>query len=320
LLAAGFQLFTAAPASAQDVTITRVGYTCKATNPTINQSLQGPQQFYVTAKTTLPNKVTAGSTVPATDSELTLFMPPKLVNRMMKNMKVERVKGSSTSDVILQAVGVGGKQIDRRVEPVKDLIVKNWVPLVADSEVSIVANGKVGAVSVPSAPNGDGLIYVQMPPTFVLHSVMDPPVLDSIAEADLNCTRDSNARDARVIGTIPIGNGCSEASCPLPASDTDEPSTTPTQNPGGGTDPDFIDPTNPDANTVIVDGPEYGVSAEGLSSGSVTTGQDVDSVNYQTSELPATGSSLGAGILGLLGALAVLRVALYVRSHRRVEA
>ncbi len=320
LAIAGLQLIAAAPASAQEVTISRVGYTCKATNPTINQSLQGPQQFYVTAKTTLPNKVTAGSTVPATESELTLFMPPKLVNRMMKNMKVERVKGSSTSDVILQAVAPGGQQIERRVEPVKDLVVKNWIPLVADSEVSIVAKGKVSAVSVPSAPNGDGLIYVQMPPTFVLHSVMDPPVLDSIAEADLNCTRDQNNRASRVIGTIPIGDGCSESACPLPASDTEEPSTSPTQNPSDGTDPEFINPTDPDANTAIVDGPTYGVSADGLSSGAGVAGQDVESVNYQTAELPATGSAVGVGMIGLLGVAAVIRIALSVRSRRRVEA
>ncbi|HPU14407.1 MAG TPA: hypothetical protein PLQ19_11525, partial [Aeromicrobium sp.] len=237
LLAVGVQLIGVTPASAQDASISRVGYTCKATNPTINQSLQGPQQFYVTAKTTLPTKVTAGSTVPATESELTLFMPPKLVNRMMKNMKVERVKGSSTSDVILQAVGVGGKQIERRAEPVRDLEVKNWVPLVADSEISIVANGNVGAVSVPSAPQGNGLIYVQMPKAFVLHSVMDPPVLDSISEADLNCTRDEDTRAARVIGTIPIGDGCSESECPLPASDTEGP-TAPVDPPTDPKDPE----------------------------------------------------------------------------------
>ncbi|MTB89686.1 hypothetical protein H9L21_14080 [Aeromicrobium senzhongii] len=300
-------------ATAADAKVERVGYTCKATNSVINTSLQGPQQFYVTAETTLPESVQPGETVAATKAKLTLFLPPKLVNRLYGPMKVRQVKGGSTSDTILQAVAPGAGLLETRKEPVRNLVVKNWVDLRPDQEVAIVAEGDVSAVPVPQVDGGNGLIYVQMPPQFVLHSEMNPPVIGAIDKADLNCIRDKSDAASRVIGTIKIGAGCSETECPLPAADAN-----PT-NPGGdgdtpgdgsGTDPEVIEPGEPVPVTQI-DGyndDNYGVSPADAASGGGS---------YRTTELPATGSPFGPGLLGVFGALVLARIALVLRSRRR---
>ncbi|GAA3539971.1 hypothetical protein AFL01nite_29350 [Aeromicrobium flavum] len=305
-------------ANAADAKVERVGYTCKATNSVINQSLQGPQQFYVTAETTLPDRVQPGETVPATKAKLTLVLPPKLVNRLYGPMKVRQVKGGSVSDTILQAVSPEGV-LDTRAVPVRNLLVKNWVDLTPDQEVSIVAEGDVNAVPVPSdVPGGNGLIYVQMPPKFVLNSEMNPPVIDAIDKADLNCVRDANDAASRVIGTIPIGAGCSESECPLPAenatpSDPDD-GDDDGPNDGSGTDPDVIEPGDP-APITPVDG--YNDDDYGVSPADADDGGSTDSANYTTTELPATGSPFGPALIGVLGALALARIALVVRSRRR---
>ncbi len=317
LVAAGTVMLSA-PAEAVPAKIERVGYTCKATNAVINTSLQGPQQFYVTAETDLPASVSPGDTVPATDTTLTLYLPPKLVNRLMGPMKVTDVKGASTTNVDLQAVAPGGDVIETINAPVKGPngepgpLVKDWVKLVADSEVSIVARGKVDAISVPSAPSGNGLIYVQMPAEFMLHSEMQPPVLDSISEADLRCTRDEATAAARVIGTIKIGAGCSESECPLPAANAAPGNGGGNGGGGGGpaTDPPVIDPVVPDAETDVSDS---GYEWEDTDGDGVP---DSPATSAETTSLPDTGSPFAAALAGLFAALVAVRLALAVRARR----
>ncbi|MCL3838390.1 DUF6801 domain-containing protein [Aeromicrobium duanguangcaii] len=300
-------------ATAADAKVERVGYTCKAENAVINTSLQGPQQFYVTAETTLPESVQPGQTVAATKAKLTLFLPPKLVNRLYGPMKVRQVKGGSVSDTILQAVAPGVGLVETRNEPVRNLLVKNWVDLKPDQEVAIVAEGDVSAVPVPQVDGGNGLIYVQMPPSFVLNSEMTPPVIDAIDKADLNCIRDKSDAASRVIGTIKIGAGCSEAECPLPAADAPprDGGDGGTPGDGSGTDPDVIEPGAP-APVTAIDGyndDNYGVSpADAARAGNAS---------YRTTELPATGSPFGPVLIGAFGALALARIALVIRSRRR---
>src|SRR5690606_410399 len=97
--------FLAPAAQAASVRVERVEYECQALNKVVNSSLQGHYQFFVTAETTLPDVVQAGSTVPATSTTLTLTLSAPLVTHLHDSaMAVERVKGTSTSDVWLQAV------------------------------------------------------------------------------------------------------------------------------------------------------------------------------------------------------------------------
>lgn len=302
VVAAGVSMPTTAHAAPAG--IDRVGYECQATNPVVNATLEGNYQFYVTARTDLPERVEAGQTVPATDTTLTLTLSEPLVTHLYNKMSVRRVKGSSRSDVTLQAVFPGG-EVENLSEPVNGLVVPDWVEISPGSEVDIAANGTVDAVAVPdNAPNG--LIYVQMPKVFFLDSHMDPPVLGSVAETELRCERQSDAADARVIGTIAIGDGCPESDCPLADEDPGQPG-------GGGgggggeagTEPDVIDPTVPDPETAISDS-DYGWD-DGESGGAVSA---------RTTELPATGSGLGAGLGALFAALVAVRVALAVRTRR----
>ncbi|WP_370616263.1 DUF6801 domain-containing protein [Mumia qirimensis] len=314
LIAGGLAVVAAPAAHAADARVERVGYTCKATNPIVDASLQGPQQFYVTAETTLPDSVAAGDTVPQTDASLTLFLPVKLVDRLTGPMAVERVKGSATSDVVIDGVAPGGEVVESMTKVVSNLVAPNWVTLTPGKEVPIKVTGQVEPIDVPEIPEGNGLIYVQMPPSFVLHSEMDPPVLGSIAKADLKCTRDANTRAARVIGTIPVGEGCEESECPLPAAGggvTDpEPGGDGDGGGTGGEDPPVIDPT-----TTPVDDDGNGDGGNGNGNGG--DDDDADVAPYTTTALPATGAPVGVGIIALLGLAALGRVALAVRSRRR---
>lgn len=315
-------------ASAAPAKVDRVPYACTATNSTIDLSLDGTQQFYVTAETDLPASVNSGDTVPATDTTLTLDLSVKLVNRLMGPMKVTDVKGSSTTNVDLKGVAPGGevKTINQQVkgpsgEP--GPLVKDWVKLVKDQEVSIVAKGKVDAVPVPEVDEGNGLIYVQTPQSFVLHSEMTPKVVGTIGEADLECvhgtvqagnTVKKGDPAQRVIGTIALGAGCSESECPLPAdSGTGGPGPTdPGSGDGSGTDPEVIDPVVPDDETAI-DGSGY--TWEDTDGDGVADTQ-VPSSSAETMSLPATGSPFAAGLAGLFGALVAVRLALAVRARR----
>lgn len=317
LVAAGaVQLAVAPTATAASATISRVKYTCTAEDPTISLSLGGPRTFYVTATTDLPAKVNAGDSIPPTKTDLTLILPTDLVNRMYDKMKVRKVKGTSTSDVVLQAVAPGGSVIQTLTPPVTGLKVENWVPLVPDTEVAIAANGSVAAQSVPSDAT-NGLIYVEMPLKFVLDSEMDPPVVGAIDKARLNCERPKDPSGAtRVIGTIAIGDGCSTSDCPVPAevgSSTTTPTTPPTSGAGDGTDPAVIDPVVPDGETPIDNGVDYGVDSNSASGPGTTT------TVTATTELPATGSPVGLWLLTLVGTLAAARVALVVRARRRAS-
>ncbi len=316
LVAGGLMMIATPAAQAGQARVERVGYTCKATNPIVDASLQGPQQFYVTAETVLPDSVASGDTVPQTDTSLTLFLPVKLVDRLTGAMEVERVKGSATSDVVLEGVAPGGEVIEKMNKPVSNLVAPNWVTLTPGKEVAIKVTGQVAPIEVPEIPEGNGLIYVEMPPSFVLHSQMDPPVLGSIAEADLKCTRDADTRAARVIGTIPVGDGCEESSCPLPGAGGG--STDPDPDPGngggtGGEDPPVIDPTTPASDD---NGGGDGGNDSGNGDGNGND-DDTDVAPYTTTALPATGAPIGIGIIALLGLAAVGRVALAVRTRRR---
>lgn len=315
------------PASAAPAKVDRVPYTCTATNSTIDLSLDGSQQFYVTAETDLPTTVQSGETVPATDTTLTLDLSVKLVNRLMGPMKVTDVKGGSSTKVDLTAVAPGGDVIKAIHETVtgpngeSGPLVKDWVKLVKDQEVSIVAQGKVGAIPVPEAPAANGLIYVQTPKSFTLHSEMSPPVIGSIAKADLECkhgtlsgtTFTAGAGAERVIGTIPIGAGCSQTDCPVPAdTNTDGPGTDPGTGSGDGTDPEVIDPVNPDDPTDVSDS---GYTWEDTDGDGVADTQTT-STSAETTELPATGSPVAAGLAALLAALVAVRLALAIRTRR----
>lgn len=309
IAAAGVTMI-APTASAADVSIDRVSYKCEATHPIIASSLEGQDQFYVRAETTLPDRVEPGTEVPPTSTKLSLTLSKGLVNQLSGPMKVQRVKGSSTSDVVLQAVVPGGDVIDDRREAVNGLVVPNWVDITPNTEVTIVANGTVDKIAVPDVEPGNGLIYVQMPKTFQLKSEMDPPVLGSVASADLECTRELDTAAARVIGTIPIGDGCSETDCPLPKVSTDVDPNEPGDSDGDGTDPDVITSVDPDDQTPVDPyDPDYGVDDNSESN-------DSGDVSSETTELPATGSSLGLVMAGLFAALAALRVGMAVRSRR----
>ncbi|MFS0883713.1 DUF6801 domain-containing protein [Aeromicrobium sp. 179-A 4D2 NHS] len=328
VVAAGIVSLPAA-ASAAPAKVERVPYACTATNTTIDLSLDGTQQFYVTAETNLPDRVQPGDTVPATDTTLTLDLSVKLVNRLMGPMKVTDVKGSSTTNVDLKGVAPGGevKTINQQVkgpngEP--GPLVKDWVKLVKDQEVSMVAKGKVDAVPVPEVPDGNGLIYVQTPQSFVLHSEMTPKVVGSIGEADLECvhgtvqagnTVKEGDPAERVIGTIALGAGCSETDCPLPAdSGTGGPGPTdPGSGDGSGTDPEVIDPVVPDDETVISDS---GYTWEDTDGDGVADTQVPTSTSAETTSLPATGSPVAAGFAGLFGILLAARLALGARARR----
>lgn len=300
---------TAPAANAAPAKIDRVSYKCVATNPIIESTLEGQDQFYVTAETNLPDSVAPGSTVPPTSTKLSLTLSKGLVNQLYGPMKVRRVKGSSRSNVEIQAVAPGGEVIDERSEKVAGLVVPDWVGITQGAEVTIEANGDVAAIDVPDVEAGNGLIYVQMPKTFFLDSQMDPKVLGSVGEAELECVRELDTAAARVIGTIPIGAGCSESECPLPAASGGE-------GPGGGetgggdgsgTDPDVIDPVIPADETPI---DEYDPD---VSDGNAESDGGVSS---ETTELPATGSAIGLGLAGLFAALATLRAGMAVRSRR----
>lgn len=308
---------TAPAAQAATAQIERVGYECQATDTLINSTLEKNYQYYVTAETNLPDKVEPGTQVPATSTSLDLTLSTSLVNQLYNKMGVTRVWGTSTSDVFLQAVAPGGEVITELSKPVKGLKAdkpanENVVP---GAEVTIPAQGTVDAIDVPDAPDGNGLIYVQMPKTFMLDSRVDPPVLGGVSEVELKCVRQDDSAAARVIGTIPIGAGCDESECPLPAAAGGGGGGNGGGNGGGGTgdgggtgtDPDVIDPGAPAEETPIE---EYDPE---VSDGSLSDDGDVSS---ETTELPATGSALGLGLAGLLAALATLRVGIAVRSRR----
>ncbi|SKB07727.1 DUF6801 domain-containing protein [Aeromicrobium choanae] len=291
--------------------IERVGYECQATNPIINSTLEGHYQFYVTAQTDLPERVEAGASVPATDTTLSLTLARDLVDHLYTKMQVRRVRGTSRSDVVLQAVAPGGEVLETRNEKVSGLQA-DWVPIATGAEITIPASGTVAAVDVPDAAAGNGLIYVQMPKTFYLDSVMDPPVLGSVSDAELECVRQSDDAAARVIGTIAIGDGCSETECPLPAA------TGGGGNGGGdggtgagdGTDPEVIDPVDADDPSDVDSEYAFDDDGDGTDDGTVAA------ASAETTELPATGSSFGPALAVLLAALVALRLGLAVRLRR----
>ncbi|MET0467846.1 MAG: DUF6801 domain-containing protein [Aeromicrobium sp.] len=309
LVAAGVTHLAPA-ASAAPAGIDRVGYECQATNPVVNATLEGHYQFYVTARADLPDRVEAGSAVPATATELSLTLSRDLVDHLYTTMKVRRVKGSARSKVDLQAVAPGG-EVSATLNPdVSGLVVPDWVQVTPGAEITIVANGTVPEVTVPASAGPNGLVYVQMPKKFYLDSEMDPPVLGSVSEAELECVRQDDSASARVIGTIAIGDGCSESECPLPAGSQGP--TDPGEDPGAGdgTDPEVIDPVTTDDPTAVDSEYAFDDDDDSADDGTVAAG------SAETTELPATGSSFGPALAALLAALVALRIGLAVRLRR----
>lgn len=293
-------------ASAAPAGVERVGYECQATNPIINSTLEGHYQFYVTAETDLPDSVQAGATVPATDTTLTLILSRDLVDHLYTKMEVRRVRGTSRSDVVLQAVAPGGEVLETRNEPVSGLQA-DWVQIQTGAELTIPAAGTVAAIDVPSTAE-NGLIYVQMPQTFYLDSVMDPPVLGSVSEAELECVRQSDNAAARVIGTIPIGAGCTAVECPLPPASGGGGGGGGGGGTGDGEDPEVIEPVTPDEETAVDD--VYAWDDE------TSDDTSVAAASAETTALPATGSSFGPILGAALAVLVALRIGLAVRLRR----
>ena len=95
----------------QNVSVTGVAYTCKATNAVIDQSVGGPQTFLINARTTVPQSVDGGDTIPSTPATLDLVLPELLMSRVRllptngPTGHVENLGGSATSDVVIEGVG-----------------------------------------------------------------------------------------------------------------------------------------------------------------------------------------------------------------------
>ncbi|MGH1563652.1 DUF6801 domain-containing protein [Mumia sp. DW29H23] len=316
LVSGGMLVLAPVAAAEQSAEINQVGYTCESDNAIINTSLGGPQQFLVNARTTLPDSVQPGETIAQTAAELDLILPAKLVDRIRDVMEVTKVGGAATSTVLLQGVAPGGEVVGT-LEPQVRGLSSPMVAVPASGQLLIPAAGTVDEVVVPDLPEGSsGLIYVQMPKTFTLQAKLDPPVLGAISETELTCERNKDTADARVIGTIPVGDGCEESECPLPTAGG-TPGGGGSNNGGGGStggeDPPVIDP--PTANAT--DG--SGGSGSG-GSGDDDDDDDSDVAPYTTTALPATGSPVGVGLIALLGVAAAGRIALAVRTRRRAKA
>ncbi|QMW65794.1 hypothetical protein H4N58_16715 [Mumia sp. ZJ1417] len=316
LVVGGMQVGLAPVAgAAQSVSLNQVGYTCESDNEIINTSLGGPQQFLVNARTSLPDTVVAGDAIAETPAELDLILPAKLVTRIRDIMLVTKVGGGATSTVLLQGVVPGG-DVAATLEPQVRGLSSPMVPVPASGSLLIPAKGTVDAVTVPELPDGvtGGLIYVQMPKTFKIQAKLDPPVLGAIAETELNCVRNLDTRAARVIGTIPVGDGCEESECPLPTVGGSPGGGDGDGNGGGGgggEDPPVIDPPKNTDST-----------SPGGNGGSDDDDDDDDDggvAPYTTTSLPATGSPVGVGLVGLLGLVAAARIALAVRTRRRAK-
>lgn len=319
-LVGGAMLALAPVAAAQPASVNQVAYTCESDNEIINTSLGGPQRFLVNARTTLPDAVQSGDTIPATAAELDLILPPALVTRIREKMEVTTVGGAATSTVLLQGVAAGGKLVDT-LEPQVRGLSSPMVPVPASGQLLIPAKGTVDQITVPDFPEGsNGLIYVQMPKVFTLNAKLNPPVIGAISETELTCTRNEDTAAARVIGTIPVGEGCEQTDCPLPRTGG---------TPGGGgngggddggagggggagQDPPVI---NPPANA-----PGNDSGGSGGSGGSGSGDGDPGVAPYTTTALPATGSPVGVGLIALLGIAAAGRLALAVRTRRRAKA
>ena len=329
-LAAGGVLVVAAPvASAAQASISNVGYTCKADNVLIDQTIGGPQQFKVDASAPLPDTLTSGATIPVTSTNIDLILPPELVKNIRERMQVTRVAGTASSKVVIQGVSKESGALVEELTPDVIGLRSGGVNVPASGSVKIEATGTVEAINVPEFPAGDGLVYVSLPATFTLNALLDPPVLNQGTEANpakITCKRNENSRASRVIGTIPVGNGCSETECPLPAEGS-------ASNPGGGDGGgnggggnnggggSGEDPSAPGTNTNSPDG-NGGNGNGGNGNGGNGNGNGGDGSGVAptaTTSLPATGSPIGLGLIALLGLAAAGRLALAVRTRRRAK-
>ncbi|KHL16340.1 hypothetical protein CLV56_2541 [Mumia flava] len=324
LAVAGLQVSVAAPASAAAASINQVSYTCTAEHFAVDAAMGGPREFLVNARTTLPDTVASGDTIPQTRAELDLVMPAPLVDRVRDDMEVDRVAGTASSTVFIQGVAVGGEVVGE-LQPQVVGLESDWTTLPNSGSHTIPAAGTVEAITVPDLPDGNGLIYVQMPKRFVLDALLDPPVLGTVGTpsvpAVLNCVRNSDEPADRIIGTIAVGEGCTQIECPL----GEEPDDGGNGGNGGGGDnggnggggsdeePPY-DPYNPeDPNNP--EGADYSNDGDGGSGGDSS-----DVASYTTTALPATGSPLGLGLIAVLAAAVVGRVALGIRNRRRSKA
>ena len=130
-------------------------------------------RFLVNARTTLPDSVQSGDTIPATAAELDLILPATLVSRIRDVMEVTKVGGAATSTVLLQGVAPGGKLVDT-LEPQVRGLSSPMVAVPASGQLLIPAKGTVDEITVPDFPEGSsGRIYVQMPKVFTLDAKLD---------------------------------------------------------------------------------------------------------------------------------------------------
>jgi hypothetical protein len=317
----------------QNISITGVGYTCKSTNPVVNQSVGGPKTFLVNARSSVPTSVTGGESVPSTAATLDLIMPSTLVAILhalptVPTGGIATVGGSATASVLFEGVTAAGAAGSMSV-PVNNLAAPAQpLPATGDMTIADVA-GTVSAFTAPTLPAADGSIYVELPLYFQIHALLDPKVLGSIGETDLDCYRLQDTAAQRVIGTIDVGAGCSLSTCPLPAVNR---SSVPTWagGPGTTTSPTTSASPSASASATASAGPSgsttpnptasasNGISATADPTDDSDDGDVAASESVKTTELPDTGSPVRPWVFAALGLAVIARIALYAR--RRLAA
>lgn len=324
----------------QNISITGVGYYCKATNAVIDQTIGGPQTFLINARATVPTSVAPGDTIPPEQASLDLTMPELLMNKIRslpaptEGSSVKTIGGSATSTVELEAVTSGG-QVAGTLNPTVNGLSSTPQDVPASGPMTISnVTGTVQSVTVPSALPADDLVYVELPLNFELHAQLDPPILGSISSTDLDCWRLQDTAAQRVLGTITVGNGCSTTDCPLPAVDRSKvPSWVPAPSGGSGpsSGPSTAPTTGPSTAPVIpvqpvdpvqpVTAPHTTGTGTNPGTGSHHSGTGVNDPATTdvgaTTELPDTGSPIAPWLFVVLGVAVLARVVLLVRQRRR---
>jgi hypothetical protein len=323
----------------QSISVTNVEYACKTDNNIVNVSVGGPKTFRVSARASVPSSVDSGDTIPSTSATLDLQMPYTLMDKV-RGLGVKSIAGSADANVTLEGVDANGTSVGTMNVPVNNLAAADQN--VPSSGAMTIGNvqGTVTTFTAPTFPSGNGLVYVELPLYFKLHAVLTPPVLNSIANVDLDCYRTEASDAKRVIGTIKVGSGCSTSACPLPGSDRSsipaaaktwitstpawaDPATTPSTSasPSASSSPSAGTSTAPGGTTTT----STGGTTTGSHSGGSSSGSDDDSSDGSsddttetaaTTALPDTGSPVKPWLFGVLGLALAARIALFAR--RRV--
>jgi hypothetical protein len=347
--------FAPAPAHAalganKSISIENVAYTCKADNGIINTSIGGPQTFFINARSTVPSAIGSGDTIPSTKATLDLVMPDNPLMDRVRGLGVQKIAGSATSDVEFDAVATSGPVGSISVAVNNLAATAQSVP--TDGSMTIAnVQGTVPSFNAPTLP-GDALIYVELPLYFQLHAVLAPPVLGSIDKTDLNCYRQKDTADQRVIGTIAVGAGTPSSAYALPSVDRScVPNWADSSQSGSGCkiEPDVVgdaapppdpsDPADPGNGTSSGGSGSIGDNAGGSNAtnqNNSTGGNDADGKGSHhnsddsgsdgksdgttevaaTTALPDTGSPVKPWLFGVLALAVAARAALFAR--RRV--